>query len=175
MPHKKVFEKLRTTLTCKEMTSAVRVIHLGILAAACLLVPSILYVTHRRKKFLASTTLKGDLGYWLIGEMPAYLFSPTQFYRTRLTKLGKNFVSHLFLTPLVVITEPVDYKEILHSEAWGLTSVSWPEHIQEILGKKSITVNEGEEHQRLRLLFTRSLTQSNVRLFIPNFVQASSR
>ncbi|XP_038722246.1 beta-amyrin 11-oxidase-like [Tripterygium wilfordii] len=100
----------------------------------------------------------GDMGWPVLGNMIPFLkafksANPAPFHDDLIKRYGKTgiYKSHLFGSPIIIVSQADLSKAILTDDKnFGL---SYP-NMKELLGKRSISNLDGDEHKRLRRLTT---------------------
>jgi cytochrome P450 len=131
--------------------------------AACLTITAIAHRS-RRKRQLAKCP-PGNLGLYGIGEMLSFLWSPITFDQDRQDRYGLNYLTHIFLKPVVRIGNVEDRKHIYNMENKGQLIPQWPDHVYRLFGKESIVNVTGEKHMFLRKLFHAAFTPTVLRAY----------
>jgi cytochrome P450 len=127
---------------------------------------SLAWVVRKRKQKTPSLpTPPGSLGYPLLGEFIEYLRSPVSFDLDRVTKYGKNFTTHLYLSPHIRVGDVRDKLLLSTREYTGAYQTKWPDFILPLLGAESFEVVTGKKHARLRRLLHVCFTPDRVASF----------
>ncbi|GAB1539350.1 cytochrome P450 [Scytonema sp. NUACC21] len=96
----------------------------------------------------------GNLGLPLIGETFNFLYDP-HYVEKRQKQYGSIFKTSLFGYPTVMAIGAEANRHLFANEKSHL-SVGWPESLKVLLGKKSLVIQTGNEHQNRRKIFNKA-------------------
>lgn len=108
----------------------------------------------------------GNQGLPFLGETLSYLPDPAGWATEKAKKFGTPFLTHVFFHPTIEVSEDDDMKWVWDSERRGLTSVCWPSHFQDMLGRKALTSISGSRHRALRRLLSPAFGPASIRDYV---------
>ncbi|XP_073044914.1 cytochrome P450 85A1-like [Primulina eburnea] len=126
---------------------AVLIVILGVLWGLCILSTALLRwneVRYRKKELPP-----GTMGWPVFGETTEFLKQGPDFMRSKRSRYGSFFKSHLLGCPTIVSMDPELNRYILLNEAKGLVP-GYPQSMLDILGKCNISAIHGSAHKYMR-------------------------
>jgi len=108
----------------------------------------------------------GTMGFPFVGEMFNFLIMKESFQRSRLTKYGTIYRTHIFGRPTIVVAGSEYVRKILLGEG-SIVQTYWPSTTRRILGTNGIVNGDADTHTYIKRLALRAFSPRFMHNYAP--------
>ena len=108
----------------------------------------------------------GNSGYPIIGHLVAWMTNPRKFMTAKAEKYGLPYTANFLMGPAIVFSSDEDIQWCIVQERKGLLVPNFPDFMENLLGRESITFQSSRDHRRLRRIFEPSFSPKAVETYV---------